>query len=315
MALLLRPAAPAVHRTGFRFMLELMLLVVALIGAANPAAGQPPSDSVPFIVTPMAVVWEMLRLGRVGADDVVYDLGSGDGRIPIAAARYLGARGTGFEIDSALIRQSWSNAAAAGVEDRVSFVNRDLFTADLRPASVVTLYLSPEFNRELRPRLLSVLRPGTRVVSHAFHMGDWVPDSVVHVGEGFGRATLYLWVVPAQVDGFWQLVLDSRQGEQAYVLELLQRYQQLSGEARREGRALEVGSGRLDGEQISFTLAESGADGRQALSFRGQLGAGVLEGTYLDPQTRERRRWRATRFTRASEPADPPARQGVPRRE
>jgi SAM-dependent methyltransferase len=169
-----------------------MLLVTAT------ACVRVPGQDVPDVRTPLAVVNEMLRLADVTASDVVYDLGSGDGRILIAAARDRGARGVGLEIDPVLVAQSTERARRLGLADRLSFRQQDLFEADLAPATVVTLYLSPDLNRRLRPKLLSELRPGARIVSHSFDMGDWAPARTLQVSSNEGSHTLYLWVVPAR---------------------------------------------------------------------------------------------------------------------
>jgi predicted RNA methylase len=150
-----------------------------------------------FVTTPEAVVKAMLDVASVGPNDLVIDLGSGDGRIVIAAAKDRGARGIGIELDEQLIAEARENARKAGVADRVEFRRQDLFQADISRATVVTLYLLPPVNLKLRPKLLAELKPGTRVVSHAFHMGDWIPDRVVDVD---GRK-VYFWVVPAGVNG------------------------------------------------------------------------------------------------------------------
>ena len=146
---------------------------------------------VPYVPTPHAVVDKMLEVAKVGPNDVVYDLGCGDGRIVIAAAK-KGARGVGIDIDEQRIREAKSNAAAAGVADRVQFRQEDLFKTDLREATVVTMYLLTSVNMRLRPRLLAELKPGTRIVSHAFDLGDWKPLETHKVGS----STVYYWVVP-----------------------------------------------------------------------------------------------------------------------
>lgn len=146
--------------------------------------------------TPDPVVEAMLRLAAVGEHDVVYDLGSGDGRIPITAARRFGARAVGIEIDPWLVLRSLRAAEAAGVAERVRFVHQDLFDADLTPATVVTLFLSRDLNLRLRPKLQRELRPGTRIVSHQHDMGDWRPDRQVEVEASGGRLPIYLWLVP-----------------------------------------------------------------------------------------------------------------------
>jgi SAM-dependent methyltransferase len=155
-----------------------------------------PGQEVPDVRTPTVVVNEMLRLANVTAGDVVYDLGSGDGRIVIAAARDRGARGVGFEIDPALVAQATAQAKRLGLADRVIFHQQDLFQADLRPATVVTLYLGMDLNRRVRPKLLRELRPGARVVSHDYDMDDWAPLQTIKVESHEGSHTLYLWIVP-----------------------------------------------------------------------------------------------------------------------
>lgn len=148
---------------------------------------------VPFVPTPQEVVDKMIELAGVKAGDVVYDLGSGDGRIVITAAK-KGARAVGFEIDGDLVKQSRENIRKAGLQDRAEIRQQDILTVDLSPASVVTMYLLPDVNMKLRPNVLSQLKPGSRVVSHAFDMGDWQPDKTERV-EG---RTVYLWIVPAK---------------------------------------------------------------------------------------------------------------------
>lgn len=173
-------------------------VLAAVLVLTSTACVRVPGQQVPDVRTPLVVVNEMLRLANVTAGDFIYDLGSGDGRILIAAARDRGARGVGLEIDPGLVAQSTERAQRLGLADRLSFRQQDLFEADLTPATVVTLYLSPDLNRRLRPKLLSELRPGARIVSHSFDMGDWVPSRTLQVSSNEGSHTLYLWVVPAK---------------------------------------------------------------------------------------------------------------------
>jgi SAM-dependent methyltransferase len=170
------------------------LALVAVLAAA--CAPLQPGQDVPFVTTPPNVVEAMLRLASVGPDDVVYDLGSGDGRIVITAAWEFGARGVGVEIVPALVAESRRAARRAGVADRVRFVQQDVFDVDLRDATVVTIYMSDAINERLRPKLLRELRRGARIVSYRFRMGDWAPDrrSVV-VADG-GERDVYLWIAP-----------------------------------------------------------------------------------------------------------------------
>jgi len=169
----------------------LMLAVfVSPAGARQIARLRPPD--VKFVATPQSVVEAMLELAHVDAADVVYDLGSGDGRIPITAAKKYGARGVGIEIDPRLIRESMDNLAKAGVGDRVRFVNQDLFEANISEATVVTLFLLPRLNLQLMPKLKRELKPGTRVVSHYFHMGDeWPPEQ----SQDVDGLMIYLWTI------------------------------------------------------------------------------------------------------------------------
>jgi precorrin-6B methylase 2 len=169
---------------------------------ATPVQTQPPTEtpSVPYVPTPQVVVNQMLELAKVSGDDVLYDLGSGDGRIPISAAqKYNVRRGTGVELDPELVEESRANAESAGVSDRVQFLQQDLFKTDLSDATVVTLYLLPNVNLELRSKLLRELKPGTRIVSHDFDMGEWKPEQVVNVQSDTRQHTLYYWVVPEEI--------------------------------------------------------------------------------------------------------------------
>ena len=182
----------------FTSRIALLALGISLIAVAADAVGQTPTAAKPDVVyvpTPQAVVDAMLQLGDVKATDVVYDLGSGDGRIVIAAAKKYGATGVGFEIDPALVKKARENAVAAGVSGRVRFVAQDLFTADLSRATVVTLYLLQSINERLRPKLVRQLKPGARVVSHVFNMGpEWPPEKTITVD----RSRIFLWSMPAR---------------------------------------------------------------------------------------------------------------------
>ena len=165
------------------------------VGSASPEAPRPKLD-VPYVPTPESVVAMMLDLAKVNKNDVVYDLGSGDGRIVITAAQKYGARGVGYDIDPERIKEANANAKAAGVTERVRFVQGDLFQADLSEASVVTLYLLPEINLKLRPKLLKELKPGTRIVSHNYGLGDWDPIRTETIDTATGEHVVFYWVVP-----------------------------------------------------------------------------------------------------------------------
>jgi SAM-dependent methyltransferase len=242
-------------------------LVLAVLLA--PAAAAQPYD-VPYVPTPQVVVEEMLRIAQVRPDDYVIDLGCGDGRIPVTAASHFGARALGVDIDPGRIAESHANAKAARVTGRVEFVSGNLFDLDLSRASVVTMYLLPDINLKLRPKLLATLKPGTRVVSHAFPMGDWKPDRLVMV-----QRNIYYWVVPAQVAGRWKLEADlPGVGMRSYELEVRQKYQEIEPFAKTEQRNYAVWEPRLEGAAISFVIV----DGDLAHRYEGQVNGKTMEG-------------------------------------
>lgn len=207
-------------------------------------------SDVPYVPTADAVVERMLEMAEVKKGDVVYDLGCGDGRIVVAAAA-RGARGVGVDLDPERISESRANAKRAGVTRRVEFRQGNLFDVDVTPASVVTLYLLPDVNLKLRPRLLEQLRPGTRVVSHDFNMGEWEPDETetVHASR---EHTVHFWVVPVEAAGGWQL--QAKDGED-YALELDQRFQKLEGTLIHAGQRTPV-RGRVRGTQIELDVGQ-----------------------------------------------------------
>jgi SAM-dependent methyltransferase len=177
--------------------LALAALVVPQLAPARmptSAVARQPSLDVPYVPTPQSVVDRMLEIANVSGSDYVIDLGSGDGRIPITAAKRYGAKALGVEIDPERIKEANLKAQAAGVTDKVEFRQQDLFETDISKATVLTMYLLPRVNMQLRPRILTELKPGTRVVSHAFDLGDWKPDRV----EKVGARTIYFWTVPSR---------------------------------------------------------------------------------------------------------------------
>jgi SAM-dependent methyltransferase len=171
------------------------LCAAALVLGVASAAAQAPGA--PFVPTPLPVVERMLELAKVTPGDVVYDLGSGDGRVVITAAQRYGARGVGIELNPVWVRDARRFAEALGVADKVTFRIEDLFTTDLREATVVTLYLYPAMNRKLAPRLLAELRPGARIVSHEYGIGDWPPDRTESMVVNGERHVIHFWTVPA----------------------------------------------------------------------------------------------------------------------
>ncbi|HVL72955.1 MAG TPA: class I SAM-dependent methyltransferase [Beijerinckiaceae bacterium] len=214
---------------------------------------------VPYVPTPMQVVDKMLELAQVTKDDYVIDLGSGDGRIPIRAAEKYGARAFGVDINPVRVKEAEENKAKANVGDRVSFKVQNLFDTPIGEANVLTMYLLSRVNLELRPRILKEMRPGSRVTSHAFDMGDWKPERHEKVD---GR-DVYLWIVPAQVEGKWTI----KDGDRSITVDLKQRYQELEGTATVGGQSGKVRDGRLRGTEISFVVDVDGKPRR----FTGQV--------------------------------------------
>jgi hypothetical protein len=270
-----------------------LLAAVALFALLVPRgrAQSGLGEEAPYVRTPQAVVDKMLDLAEVGPDDFLIDLGSGDGRIVITAAQVRGARGVGVELDASLVESSNEAARKAGVAGRARFFARDLFDTDIHEASVLTLYLLPEVNLQLRPRILAQLKPGARVVSHDWDMGEWRPDSKAVV-EGLakpvmplGTSTVYLWIVPARVAGSWSLQVEGAGTEQALELEFTQRFQEISGVARRtHGRA------HLRGAEIRFAVIDETRRPSAPLHFFGRVYGDMMEGTSGTGQ-----RWSAQR--------------------
>jgi hypothetical protein len=273
-------------------------LALLLLLFAQPGVGQSfwylkNLDS-PFVPTNEATVEAMLRIANITASDYLIDLGSGDGRILITAARHYGARGLGVDLDPQLVRESLENARMAGVADRVSFQQRDLFDTRIAKATVVTLYLLPEVNLKLRPRLLAELRPGTRIVSHGFGLGEWHPDLKISV-RGTG-SEVYFWVVPAQVAGTWTARIVTPNAAQVIEIEFTQKFQDIAGSARRDGQPVHLRDARLDGDRISFVLIDD-ADHLHRQNFEGRVSGktieGMVQGAGSAPRTRQT--WRASR--------------------
>jgi SAM-dependent methyltransferase len=247
--------------------LSFFLVPAALAQTAplQPEVGQQSKDSV-WVPTPELMIRRMLQLADTTRDDVVIDLGSGDGRIPIYAARHFGARAIGVELESNLIEVSRRSAKAAGVENRVRFLQQDLFEADLSSATVFALYISPGVMERLKPRFLK-LRPGTRIVSHHFTLGDWEHDELVQVENRTG----YLWVVPAAVEGTWQVGIPG----QDFLLRIERTYQKLQTSGERDGKPLHVIGARLRGTAIQFSSFDRDGASRH---YTGKLENGRLVG-------------------------------------
>ncbi len=285
---------------SLRFLPMIILAISCARNNAQEAAREPAQSTaqdtveataerrpdVVFVPTPYPVVEAMLAVAKVGKNDVLYDLGSGDGRIVIAAARKFGTRAIGIDIDPKRISESRENADTARVAKVVEFRQADLFTTDLRSASVVTLYLLPELNVRLRPKLFAELRPGSRVVSHSFDMGDWKADSLFQVDSRF----VYYWLMPANVAGRWNVTTASGQ---AYDVRLDQQYQVITGSQVMSPPGVQIDSAIVRGDSIRFVL-RGATDAARRMVFRGRVDNNSMRGSFVDAAGASRT-WRASR--------------------
>jgi ubiquinone/menaquinone biosynthesis C-methylase UbiE len=257
------------------------VFLLSLVSVAPCAASEARSGG-PFVPTPQAVVDEMLSLARVASDDFVLDLGSGDGRIVLTAASRFQTRGRGVDIDAELVDLSNKEARRRGVEKLVRFQRDDALKTRLDDATVLTLYLLPELMHRLRDRVYSELKPGTRVVSHDFRFIEWEPDRTVtiDVAEKYGtsgkwQSTLYLWIVPAKVEGRWQFAA-TEDGEENDFLSFSQKFQRVEGHATRGSQRIPLQDVRLEGNTIRFLLP--GVDESQASEFSGTVSGNRISG-------------------------------------
>jgi len=264
-----------------RSLLALYLSVLVAAGLApalkaqeyQPQVGQEGKDVV-WVPTPQELVNKMLDIAKVTPKDFVIDLGSGDGRTVITAAK-RGVRAHGIEYNPEMVELSKRNAAKEGVSDKATFEKADLFESDFSKATVITMFLLPEINLKLRPKILG-LKPGTRIVSNTFTMEDWSPDETATVTDGCNNwCTALLWIVPAQVEGKWRLP----QGE----LALKQTFQKISGTLRSGGKSTQVSNGKLRGDQISFSAGGTQYSGR-------------VNGNSMEGNSKSGGKWNATRI-------------------
>jgi len=261
------------------------IIALALALLAPAAVAQEGRGDVVYVPTPQIVVDEMLRLAKVGPADTLIDLGSGDGRIVITAAKKYGARGFGVDLDTYLLKLANETAAKEGVADRARFIEQNLFETDLSPATVITSYLLPEMNRQLRPKLLQ-LKPGTRIVAHDYGMGEWDPDEerTLLVPEKVvgdpGKSYIYFYIVPARIAGRWESEIATGGGRPAlYQFDFEQNFQLVRGTARVGGRELRLPQFRLAGEQLSFSLTVPAGSASVTHRFSGWVKGDAIEGT------------------------------------
>ncbi len=269
---------------------------LALAGCATaqnkeytPSVGQEGKDVI-WVPTPQALVERMLDMAKLTPKDIHYDLGSGDGRTVITAAK-RGTQAVGVEFNPDMVALSERAAAKEGVSARAKFINGDIFLVDFSSATVVTLYLLPSLNLKLRPTLLR-MKPGTRVVSHAFSMDDWQPDQTDNV-EG---RTAYLWIVPAPVEGTWRWSVAGG-GQKEYELVLRQQFQQVEGLAKLDsGKMGQLRNVKLAGDQLSFSIHEiAGTNGTIRRDYAGRVSGNTIRGVFKLPDSGAEVKWTATR--------------------
>ncbi len=269
--------------------------LLAFLGFFTAACGARGPDVI-YLPSAADVVTRMLSVARVGSDDVVYDLGCGDGRIVIAAARDYGARGVCVDIDPSRVAESRRNADTAGVADRIEFRQADMFETDLGRATVVALYLSPSLNVRLRPKLFREVRPGARIVSHNFDMGDWEPDTVVRVTWPAGTTSaVQAWVLPADVAGTWELTVPMPAGQRRFRVRFAQHYQEVTGTASTDGGTVALSEARLVGDSIGFQLSESIGNRPRIFGFVGRVSGGEMAGKVRSATDAVEGMWRAVR--------------------
>ena len=268
------------RRTWFALLLSTLAVGVCAQPATKafePQVGQEGKDVI-WVPTPEGLIEKMLNMSKVTASDYVIDLGSGDGRTVIAAAK-RGARALGIEYNPDMVELSIRSAEKAGVSDKAKFVKADIFESDYSQATVITMYLLPNLNVKLRPKILT-LKPGTRIVSHAFTMEDWQADQT----ESFDGRTAYMWIVPAKVEGTWQLA----QGQ----LTLAQNYQMLVGTFSTGGNTHMITNARVRGDQVTFSAANN--------EYTGRVNGDRIEGTIKGGSAGA---WNATRVSKPAAPA------------
>ena len=275
-----------------------LLLSGAVLAGSDPFAAEEYRNGGPYVPTPQKVVEAMLDLAGVGAGDLVMDLGSGDGRIVLTAATRHRASGIGVDIDQELVDRANHSARSLGVGDRVRFMKQDVETVDVSKAIVVTLYLLPGMMSILRPKLLRELRPGTRIVSHDFEFGEWKPDRTIEVETpekydlaGTWTSMVYLWIVPAAVQGAWQVAFDGANGARSR-LEIKQAFQRIEGRLVRDGEDTALRYGQIEGSRVRFAVPRP--DGNGAEHFVATVNGDRMTGEITDGD-RVPAKWTASR--------------------
>ena len=251
--------------------------------AASAEDLKPVKDAGPYVPSPQSVVSDMLRYADVSANDFLIDLGSGDGRIVLTAAKVFGARGFGVEIKEDLVKRANEAAHKEGVADRVKFMKADLFKTDISQATVITMYLLPDTVNLLKDKLLTELRPGTRIVSHDYPLTGWIPEKYVQMDledkvqiSGVTTTLIYLYIVPAKVAGKWEAHMPPAISKQPATLSLKQQLTRVSGSLRLDGRDIPLEEAKLRGDKLTFRLA--GRKGEFSGTVKGSAIEGMVDG-------------------------------------
>jgi hypothetical protein len=265
-------------------MMRLVLASLLAMDIAIAADLQPVKDAGPYVPSPQSVVSDMLRYADVGKEDFLIDLGSGDGRIVLTAAKVFGARGFGVEIKDDLVKRANEAAQKEGLADRVKFMKQDLFKTDISQASVITMYLLPDTVNLLKDKFLTELRPGTRIVSHDYPLTGWIPEKYVQMDledkvqiSGVTTTLIYLYIVPAKVAGQWQVRMPPAISKQPATLSLKQQLTRVSGSLAVDGKEIPLEDVKLRGDHLSFKLA--GRSGQYSGVVKGGEIAGLFEAT------------------------------------
>jgi len=285
------------------------LLLISLFIFCTKAIEQEYGYDVPFVPTGFNVVEQMLKMANVGKDDIVYDLGCGDGRIVITAVKEFGATGIGIDINPIRINESKENSIKEGVADKVQFIVQNLFEADLSEATVVTLYLLPSVNIRLRPKLFNELKPGTRIVSHDFDMGEWKPDQssdIYNNSSNYVSHAVYFWVLPANVSGTWAWVASVGAEKRRYILQLDQKFQEINGNLTAGGSDIPIINITIQGNRLQFTIEEKFGDQKVTQMFDGLVVGNSFEGIVVSKaeKTLNKTNWKAKRNPNTIIPLD-----------
>jgi hypothetical protein len=279
-------------------LLAAALAFTTLTYGADKADSKSPVNAGPYVPSPTSVVADMLQLADVNAKDFVIDLGSGDGRIVLTAAKVFGARGFGVDINEKLVKEANEAAKLQGVADRARFTIQDLFKTDISQATVLTMYLLPNTVNMLKDKLLAELNPGTRILSHDYPLSGWIPEKYVQMDledkvaiSGVTTTLIYLYVVPAKAEGSWTARLPGALAKEPVRLTLRQQITRISGSAKIGGKDVALDDARLRGERLSFKLVLGG----KVHEFTGTVKGNAIDGTFSEPGGANKAAWSASK--------------------